>query len=86
MSSIAERSRDEAGAAGEGRPRGRLSGWFAIDGRVRAYWPFTAPAVVVVCAVITFPWAFTLWMSLNEWRVGSARSLFRNAVFDNFHD
>jgi len=81
LSSIAERSRDDAGAAGAGRPRGRLSGWLAIDGRVRAYWLFTAPAVVVVCAVITFPWAFTLWMSLNEWRVGSERGF---VGFSNF--
>jgi multiple sugar transport system permease protein len=25
----------------------------------------------VVVAVIVFPWAFTIWMSLNEWKVGS---------------
>ena len=29
------------------------------------------PALVVVVAVIVFPWAFTIWMSLNEWKVGS---------------
>lgn len=73
MSGTAGRS-SSAGAAGPGRSRGRLSGTFTVDARVRAYWPFMAPAVVVVCAVIAFPWAFTLWMSLNEWRIGSARS------------
>ena len=29
------------------------------------------PALVVVLAVILFPWVFTIWMSLNEWKVGS---------------
>ena len=29
------------------------------------------PALVVVLAVIIFPWVFTIWMSLNEWKVGS---------------
>jgi ABC-type sugar transport system permease subunit len=29
------------------------------------------PALVVVLAVIVFPWVFTIWMSLNEWKVGS---------------
>jgi len=24
-----------------------------------------------VLAVIVFPWAFTIWMSLNEWKVGT---------------
>lgn len=35
-----------------------------------SYWPFLIPALVVVVGVILFPWAFTLWMSANEWRVG----------------
>jgi multiple sugar transport system permease protein len=29
------------------------------------------PALVVVVGVIVFPWAFTIWMSLNEWKVGA---------------
>ena len=37
----------------------------------RTYWPFVLPALVVVVSVIVFPWAFTLWMSLREWQVGS---------------
>ena len=37
----------------------------------RSYWPFVLPALIVVLAVIVFPWAFTIWMSLNEWKVGS---------------
>lgn len=36
-----------------------------------SYWPFVIPALVIVGAVIIFPWAFTLWMSLNEWQLGS---------------
>jgi multiple sugar transport system permease protein len=39
--------------------------------RPPSYWPFVVPALVVVLAVIVFPWAFTIWMSLNEWKVGS---------------
>jgi multiple sugar transport system permease protein len=29
------------------------------------------PALIVVLAVIVFPWLFTIWMSFNEWKVGS---------------
>jgi len=39
--------------------------------RQRSYWPFVIPALVVVLAVIVFPWVFTIWMSLNQWKVGS---------------
>ena len=39
--------------------------------RPPSYWPFVVPALVVVVAVIVFPWVFTIWMSLNEWKVGS---------------
>ena len=34
------------------------------------YWPFILPALVAVSAVIVIPWAFTLWMSVNGWRIG----------------
>jgi multiple sugar transport system permease protein len=37
----------------------------------RNYWPFVAPAGIIVAAVIVFPWIFTLYMSVHEWRVGS---------------
>jgi multiple sugar transport system permease protein len=33
---------------------------------------FILPAVVVVAAVIIFPWLFTLWMSVFDWRIGSS--------------
>jgi multiple sugar transport system permease protein len=36
-----------------------------------SYWPFVIPAPVVVLAVIVFPLVFTIWMSFNEWKVGS---------------
>ena len=34
--------------------------------RRRSYFLFVVPALVVVGAVIVFPWAFTLWMSVNR--------------------
>src|SRR6266481_3728427 len=37
-----------------------------------SYWPFVLPALIVVLAVIIFPWAYTLWMSLHAWKVGAA--------------
>ena len=40
--------------------------------RPPSYWPFVVPALVVVLAIIIFPWVFTIWMSLNEWKVGSS--------------
>jgi multiple sugar transport system permease protein len=39
--------------------------------RPPSYWPFVLPALIVVLAVIIFPWAYTIWMSLHEWKVGS---------------
>src|SRR5712671_6656765 len=39
--------------------------------RPPSYWPFVVPALIVVLAVIVFPWIFTIWMSLREWKVGS---------------
>ena len=41
--------------------------------RRRSYWIFILPALVTVGAVILFPWVFTLWMSVNEWKVGESR-------------
>jgi multiple sugar transport system permease protein len=36
------------------------------------YWPFVIPALIVIAAVIVFPWVFTLWMSVNSWTLGQA--------------
>jgi multiple sugar transport system permease protein len=40
--------------------------------RRRNYYLFIAPALLVVGAVIVFPWLFTLWMSAFDWKIGSA--------------
>ncbi|MGH9916579.1 MAG: carbohydrate ABC transporter permease, partial [Pyrinomonadaceae bacterium] len=46
-----------------------------------SYWPFVIPALVIVGAVILFPWAFTLWMSVNEWHLGGEQSFVGFANF-----
>jgi multiple sugar transport system permease protein len=35
----------------------------------RRYWMFAVPAAVIVLAVILFPWMFTLFMSVHDWKV-----------------
>lgn len=54
------------------------------------YWLFAAPAVLVVAAVIVFPWLFTLYMSAQDWKIGAGpefvglgnfAELFRDARF-----
>ncbi len=45
------------------------------------YWPFIVPALVVIGAVIVFPWVFTVWMSGNEWQVGAPQ---RFVGLDNY--
>jgi multiple sugar transport system permease protein len=35
----------------------------------RSYWMFAVPAAVIVAAVILFPWLFTLFMSVETWKV-----------------
>ncbi|TCS03174.1 MULTISPECIES: sugar ABC transporter permease [unclassified Rhizobium] len=52
--------RSKSIANGRGKP-GRLA---------PNYWPFVVPALVVIAAVIVFPWVFTLWMSVNSWTLG----------------
>ena len=57
-------SRDSEGVVSKDAPPSRKH-------RLRTnYWPFVIPALVVVGAVIVFPWAFTLWMSVNAWTLG----------------
>lgn len=34
------------------------------------YWLFSLPAVLVIAAVIVFPWIYTLFMSLHDWKIG----------------
>jgi multiple sugar transport system permease protein len=47
----------------------------------RHYWWFVVPCAAVVVAVILFPWAFTLFMSVNDWKIGGGRSF---VGFDNY--
>jgi len=54
------------------RERRRLSQ--AGANYARQYWPFILPAGVVVAGIILFPWLFTLFMSVNDFHVGGARS------------
>lgn len=39
--------------------------------RRRRYFLFIVPALLVIFAVIIFPWLFTLWMSAFDWTIGS---------------
>ncbi len=38
----------------------------------RRYWAFAMPAATIVVLVILFPWIFTLFMSVHEWKVTGA--------------
>ena len=38
----------------------------------RHYWAFAVPAATVVLLVILFPWVFTVFMSLHDWKVTGA--------------
>lgn len=57
-----------------GAPRQAVPAAKSGYSRHRAYVRFLIPALVVVIAVIIFPWLFTLWMSLNDWQMGMQRS------------
>jgi multiple sugar transport system permease protein len=50
--------------------------------RRRSYYFFIAPALVVIGAVIVFPWLFTLWMSVFDWTIGSAAHFVGLANFE----
>ena len=51
-----------------------VKGRGSADRRLRPYLGFIWPALVVCSAVIIFPWLFTVWMSFNDWHIGSARA------------
>jgi multiple sugar transport system permease protein len=55
----------------ETTPAARENAAAGREWRPPSHWPFVIPALVVVLAVIVFPWLFTIWMSFNEWKVGS---------------
>ncbi len=42
--------------------------------RRRVYVAFLFPALIVIFAVIIFPWAFTVWMSAFDWQMGMTRT------------
>jgi multiple sugar transport system permease protein len=60
-------------------PPGRL-GRYMLDGR-RRYMLFIVPALAVMFAVIIFPWLFTFFMSVHDWRMGQAKTF---VGFDNY--
>jgi multiple sugar transport system permease protein len=60
-------------------PLPRRAGFFRR--RYRTYRLLTLPALVVVAAVIVFPWLFTLWMSAFEWKIGDTPHF---VGFDNY--
>ena len=45
------------------------------------YWPFVIPALLVIGAVIVFPWVFTIWMSVHSWTLGQEQTF---AGLDNY--
>ena len=49
--------------------------------RQRTYYRFIVPALVVIGAVIIFPWLFTIWMSTFDWKIGSEAHF---VGFDNY--
>lgn len=51
----------------------RTSGNKSSYGRRYRYFLFVAPAILTTIAVILFPWLYTVYMSLHEWKVGSDR-------------
>ncbi|WP_342359248.1 sugar ABC transporter permease [Terrarubrum flagellatum] len=59
-----------SGAAAAGSSA-RASGK-SIERTAKDYWPFVLPALIIVSSVILFPWLFTIWMSLNEWKLGGS--------------
>ena len=48
--------------------------WAEREVYARRYMRFALPALVVITAVILFPWAFTIYMSLHDWQVGKPQS------------
>jgi multiple sugar transport system permease protein len=40
-------------------------------GRISKYWLFIAPSLLVILAIVLFPWVFTIWMSVHEWSPGA---------------
>jgi multiple sugar transport system permease protein len=47
----------------------------------RHYLPFAYPALLITAAVIVFPWLFTFYMSVHDWKIGQAREFVGLANF-----
>ena len=62
------------------RARARASGGRGYSRR-QGYVLFLLPALIVIFAVIIFPWLFTIWMSLHDWQMGMERSFVGLANF-----
>ncbi len=45
------------------------------------YLPFAYPALVITAAVIVFPWVFTIYMSMHDWKIGQEREFVGLANF-----
>jgi multiple sugar transport system permease protein len=45
------------------------------------YLPFAYPALAITAAVIVFPWLFTIYMSLHDWKIGQQREFVGIANF-----
>jgi multiple sugar transport system permease protein len=66
---------DPATSLSRGHPSSRAvtSGLARVDRAAYRYarWLFPAPAVLLVAAIIAYPIAYTVWMSLQEWFASS---------------
>ena len=47
----------------------------------RRYFAFIVPALAIMLAVIVFPWLFTVFMSVHDWRIGQTHAF---AGLDNY--
>src|SRR5256885_237177 len=59
--------------------RGSGSFWLRVArligaGQRRPYVLFVLPAMAIIAAVIIFPWFFTLFMSVHDWKITQGRS------------
>ena len=52
------------------RSRKNIKSWI---GGVGKYWLFIGPSVLVILSIVLFPWVFTIWMSVQEWKSGQSR-------------
>ena len=74
MNSVTHPLKDMSAAA----PKSQTAGSFR-----QRYWPFVLPGTLVICGVIVFPWIFTVWMALHEWKVTGDHAFVGLANFIN---